>query len=564
MSKLIKTTIYLVASLLLLSCLPNYADEEQIATYYTFVMYKAPNDSQWELPSYPIKAGSYRFQIVYMNPHEDNNLQWIALRGEFEFEKDTREGGVKLKNTYTLNLNPQFTENKLKNAISQSSKPLIDKMNKLRRSGDSIPNFIRFLIRQTNGVEDKWTYNGKPYHIYRLHYLKDQLRQEKQTEIISRFINPNQPPATDINELKKWVDDNENFKLAEYLGKPDNRHVNFYKKFKAWFNKRYYYNHINKPNSESMSEEENDSNWVSIILAILFVVIVIISIIFYFKDKLKGFLLKYKKNYVSKSEFDNLKKELLQINNQLIKLAPLDIDDNKLSQLVETEIKTNLDKNFGNYFHLLKKELQPQINNELAQLVPAEIDYNQLSQFIETEVRKYLNKNLNTYLKSYLEPYIKNEPTSAQTLPDKINDIQAYTTPTTTPKPPQKPTDNTITQIKTLLLSNKLLNDEAALNSLDTNVDPCTFVINLVGNCLKFNQPLNYSHNINEAIKNITNNKISLLIPNVGDDISAKEHNIMGQQIVNKGKLNVVGVFIRPGVKCDGVIKRKAEVIQNV
>ncbi|WP_069471699.1 hypothetical protein [Candidatus Marithrix sp. Canyon 246] len=572
MQKIIKTTIYLVASLLLLSCLSSGTDEEKdttpeekIATYYTFVMYKAPNDSsEWQLPSYPIKAGSYRFQIVYMNPHEENNLQWIALRGEFEFEPD--KVGVKIKNKHTLDENTveKFDiRNKYVSLWSKKSwdkigpklvQPLIIQMNKLRKGagklgGTQNPNFIRFLTRQKK-VEENWTYNNKQYHIYRLHYLKDKLSQEKQIEIISRFINPKQqPPTTDINELKKWVDKNENFKLAEYLGKPDDRHINFYKKFKAWFKKWH--------------KKRYGDTLTSIILAILFVIIItIISIAFYFQDKLKLFLIKYKKTNHRYDDNENIQKpSYLTIN--------------------EDERKSAFDKS-KNEFHKLKKELQQQIRNELVtaknelqtnsyntQATP-EIDNNQLSQLVETEVKKYLDKNLGSYVNLHIK-YNKNQTTQpkdnqppTQANPDKINEIQAYTPPTTTPKPQEKPTDNTITQIKTLLLSNKSVDDEATLNSLYTNVDPCIFITSVVGNCLKLNQPLTHYQRLNDAIKNITNNKVSLLTPNVGDDVNTVEHNVVGQQTVSKGKLNVVANLIRPGVKCDGAIKRKAEVVQNV
>lgn len=571
--------IYLVTSLLLLSCLSSYADEET-ATYYTFVMYKAPNESQWELPSYPIKDGSYRFQIVYMNPHEENNLQWIALRGEFEFEPDNV--GVKIKNKYTLDINTAEAFNNITNKdVSLWSRnswkengpkwvqPLIVQMNKLRKDagkagGTQNPNFIRFLIKEKK-LEDNWTYNGKQYHIYRIHYF-DNNQADNQIEIISRFINPKQSPTTDIKELKKWVDDNKDFKLAEYLGEPDERHANFYKYFQQFFNQ--WYNKINESNFSTIApKKKTDSNWVSILLAILFVLIIaIISIAVYFQKELKLLIKSKKTDYGLDDDGFSHK------NTEPAAYLKRD-EENKESAFDNVSI---------NEFNKLKKELQQQINqlekvqNDLqissshTQATP-EIDNNQLSQLVEMAVKKYLDKNLGNYLNLHLKDY-KNQTTQpkdnqppTQTLPDKRNEKQAYTPPpATTPKQPEKPTDNTITQIKTLLLSNKSVDDEVALNSLDTNVDPCTFITSVVASYLKLNQPLTHYQRLNDAIKNLTNNKISLLIPNVGEDVNTVEHNVVGQQTVTKGKLNVVASFSRPGVKCDGVIKRKAEVVQNV
>jgi hypothetical protein len=584
MQNLIKTTIYLIVSLLLLSCEFNDTDKgknpapedattskNKIATYYTFVMYKAPNDSsQWELPSnHEAIPGSYRFQIVYMNPYQETyNQKWMVLRGEFDFKK--HGNGIQLKNIYTLDKTSKKEE--LYKKILKLMKPLYEEERKITKFGTGIPNFIRFLVRQTNGVKYTWNDKNKQYHIYRLHYLKDQLRQEKQIEIISRFINPKQAPTTDINELKKLLDDNENFKLAEYLGKPDNRHINFYKNFKAWFNDWHLYikkedNQAGNQGSGGNNGGSGDINWTSIILAILFVIIIaIISIAFYFQDKLKLLYIKYKK---TDYEFGDNYSD----NEKTQPAAYLNInEDNRESAFDNVSI---------NEFNKLKKDLQQEIRDELitakndlqisshhTQATP-EIDYNQFSPLVEMAVKKYLDKNLGSYLNLHLKAD-KNQMTPAKKNQQAVktsSDNRNYTQkdiPPTIPKQLEKPTDNTIIQIKTLLLSNKSVDDEAALNSLNTNVDPFMFITSVVGNCLKLNQPLTHYQRLNDAIKNITNNKVSLLIPNVGDDVNTVEHNVVGQQTVTKGKLNVVASFSRPGVKCDGVIKRKAEVVQNV
>lgn len=604
MQNFIKITIYLIASLLLLSCLSSCTDEEKntppeetkatpeekkatdeekIATYYTFVMYKAPDESQWKLPSKAkAEPGSYRFQIVYLNPYEDKNLPWIALRGEFEFEKDT-QGGIKLEHKYTLDkITADAFDNIIDKGVSLWSKnswkengrkwvqPLIIEMDKSVKTGDPDPNFIRFLIQKT--VEDSWNDNGNKYNIYRLHYFKNN-KPKNQIEIISRFIQPSQTPTDNITRLKGWVDQQKNgFTSAYYLGKPDSNHQQFFQNFKIFFNNQFDLTLMTQPHSSSSTiqtkdktqESTNNSNWTSIIFSILFVVIItIITIAFYFQDQLKLLYIKYRKtDYKFGDDFDDNSQENTQPP------AYLNINqDNRESAFDNVSI---------NEFNQLKNELQLQINNltrvqnELqtnsynTQATPAEIDDNKLSQFVEMAVKKYLDKNLGNYLNLHLKSYIENQPTPSQPLSDKQNEIQPYTPPTTTPKPPQKPTDNTITQIKTLLLSNKSVDDEAALNSLNTNVDPCTFITTVVGNCLKLNQPLTHYQRLNDAIKNLTNNKVSLLIPNVGEDVNTVEHNVVSQQTVSKGKLNTVANLIRPGVKCDAVIKRKAEVVQNV
>ncbi len=574
MQNLIKTSLYLIASLWMLGCLPSYA-AEKTATYYTFVMYKAPYAQQWEIPSNP-KAipGSYRFQIVYMNPYENRAVEWLALRGEFEFVKDPA-GGVKLAKKYTLDEHTADANNSEPNrAFSLWSinsweekgrkwvQPLIAEMNRILTKADSggspDPNFIRFLIRQKK-VEDNWTDNDKKYHIYRLHFFKNH-KPNHQIEIISRFIAPNNKPATDIDTLIKWLNQQKNgFTSAFYLGKPDLKHEEFFQDFKNFFYKNFNLTQPVQPSS-STTETNNqnkvitdNTDWTSIILAILVVLIVVIIVIALY--------------------FEDLKKLLQQ--------SKKDDDGNSQEKRDQDNRESAFNNVSKNEFNKLKKDLQQEIRNELitakndlqtnsynTQATP-EIDNNKLSLLVEMAVKKYLDKNLGSYLNLHLKGY-KNQTTSAKKNQQAVktsSDNRNYTQkdiPPTIPKQLKKPTDNTIIQIKTLLLSNKSVDDEAALNSLNTNVDPCIFITSVVGNCLKLNQPLTHYQRLNGAIKELTNNKISLLIPSVGDNINPKEHNVVGQQTVSKGKLNVVASLIRPGVKCDGVIKRKAEVVQNV
>jgi hypothetical protein len=102
------------------------------------------------------------------------------------------------------------------------------------------------------------------------------------------------------------------------------------------------------------------------------------------------------------------------------------------------------------------------------------------------------------------------------------------------------------------------------LNTLDFSVKPCAFVTDVVANCLKLKQPATHYQRLANAIAKLTGGKVALIISNVGDDIRPEEHNVVGQKTVTKGKQNVVVSLIRPGVKCDNVIKRKAEIIQSV
>jgi hypothetical protein len=130
---------------------------------------------------------------------------------------------------------------------------------------------------------------------------------------------------------------------------------------------------------------------------------------------------------------------------------------------------------------------------------------------------------------------------------------------------PVSPSVNKVTeQLKNIFVSMKSIDDETGLNASGVNVEPCDFVIQVVGNYLKLNQPVAYYERLDQAIQNLTDKKVSLIIPNVGDDVDSAEHNVLSQQTVTKGKLNVVASLARPGVKCDDAIRRKAEVVQNI
>jgi hypothetical protein len=105
--------------------------------------------------------------------------------------------------------------------------------------------------------------------------------------------------------------------------------------------------------------------------------------------------------------------------------------------------------------------------------------------------------------------------------------------------------------------------DKVELNHLDTSVDACTFIINIMENGLKLNQPLTDYQRFNKAVQQVTEGKMALIIPTIGEDIMSAEHQVVFQQTVTKSKLNAVVALVRPGVKCDN-IRRNAEVIQSI
>ena len=246
-------SVVVTGLLLGLNFAPNYAAAAEV-TYYAFVMHQ-PKGGKWQLPkSGKLTVGSYRFQIVRV-PGGDTQLEWIALRGEFEFVADPA-GGVRLANQHTLDeLIPQIPENvsyslwwnisspnidNWKKAREKWVQPLISQMNNIlkqtNKSGTPDPNFMRFLLKK--GVNEEW--KGKQnenYRLYRLHYLKayDFLNRENYRKAFSRFIDPSGVTA-DIQTLKQWVEAQESFQKAAYLGNADEKHKEFYRDFQILFN----------------------------------------------------------------------------------------------------------------------------------------------------------------------------------------------------------------------------------------------------------------------------------------------------------------------------------------
>jgi len=246
---ILQTIAYVVMLFWGLSFSLSYATET--IRYYAFVMYKAPSAvSTWELPPKDMETlepGSYRFQIVRLR-QEASLTGWIALRGEFEFVPDTDQGGVKLSKKETLDSSEAVNvtgskENSLWHKTptdnwEKGGRPwvqaLIDAMRR-RNIGDPDPNFMRFLVLKrfiVNQAKSDWEKQDKKYILYRLHYFPEQsLSDNEHLKALSRFIDPNPVPTTDIKTLKQWIGEQESFKKAGYLGKADEQHKEFYKGF---------------------------------------------------------------------------------------------------------------------------------------------------------------------------------------------------------------------------------------------------------------------------------------------------------------------------------------------
>lgn len=265
----------------------SFAANSASVTYYTFVMYQ-PQGGNWQLPkSSELTAGSYRFQIVRIPG--DALLEWIALRGEFEFEADPA-GGVKIKkqqaldeyapidNNSTLNYSLWETgeyagEKNWKKAGRIWVQPLISQMDKTI-TGASDPNFMRFLIKK--GINEQWKKKqNEIYHLYRLHYLDTDTINQKYKRVLSRFINPSLEPTAEVIQLKTWLEQHEGFTLAKYLGTPDEKHKAFYEGFKTWFNQLFPKTTLQ---TNGFSEQ---TTWKSRILTIIIISIIVIAIWFF-------------------------------------------------------------------------------------------------------------------------------------------------------------------------------------------------------------------------------------------------------------------------------------------
>jgi hypothetical protein len=267
MINLFKNTLFLSICIIAALALPNAFAEtakttekpktaETEVAYYAFITYK-PRNGKWDLAK-PIKpaelnVGSYRFQIVRISG-PDAQLGWIALRGEFKLIKDAVDGGVKIGRQYTLDEYPQVNKPEFslwsvddpgkdtwEMVRDKWAQPLITQMDKILEEvgshGDKNPNFMRFILRK--GISEHWKgEDNKKYRLYRLYQVKayNFFDNEDYRMAFSRFLNPSVDATSKINQQKAWVTEQESFALAKYLGKPDEKHKEFYAFFKTWFN----------------------------------------------------------------------------------------------------------------------------------------------------------------------------------------------------------------------------------------------------------------------------------------------------------------------------------------
>lgn len=621
---------------------PSYANNADVI-YYAFVMHK-PIGENWQFLSESttpkLGVGSYRFQIVIDLPLGKES-KWLAVRGEFQFVNDDKQGGVKVSVRKTLDASQEVgsdisssiwndldRNNGWEKAGQKWVQPFIEKMKAEKPTGTPDPNFMRFLVIKQE-VKEIWELEGKKYHLYRLHYLTKYALDDEHKKALSRFIDPGKNPDTDINKLNQWVENQNAFTLAKYLGKPDNNHKGFYQDFKAWFNQ--WQQSSDEGSSLMPAENENNymwlSDWIKLFVGALFVVIVALIGIAVGLPKILQRLLRSHKtdddtdelsseeepssskrflqflqrrkttatslskpfSYVSITEFELLKKELEQLRGNLLqnqknieflhkKLMELEknqttaapsrdnTDDNQVSSDVSIRAEDFQQALAGTFSDLLHQHV-----TDLSQHPDfRRIVKTQIGSFFNERFKSELNKQLKFYAQSYWNQLreLQSKETAAPTPHDKdllAHQAQREIASTSNADTSQKAlgADSTankvIEKLKSVFLSINSV-DEDALNMLDTTVDPCTFVTNVVADCLEPNQPITHYQSLDNAIKELTGSKVSLIISNVGDDIRQEKHNVVSQQTVTKGNLNVVASLIRPGVRCDNVIRRKAEV----
>ncbi len=393
-------------------------------TYYAFAMYKPKGDS-WQFLSETankLEVGSYRFQLVYTQEDE----QWFALRGEFEFITDNVKGGVKLKTIHNLDeindiddnqpMNfslwlPNDSKNSWNKTGRKQVQALINQMNKSLK-GDPEPNFMRFLIRKKE-FEESWLADGVNYRIYRLHYLKkDASNQAKQIQIVSRFINPSVVVNNEIQVLNRWVSETDSFSLARYLGKADAQHQLFFQDFKIWFN---YTFDISTSENDVVEQDSNILDWLWIFLAILFgifVIVIIAILILKYLPKIKitkddsemATVNSY--NQMSKNEIKSLiKSELKQIRLDIIKDIEGkggEIINNIVGEYFNKHVPQIVEAGFAKFYK--SKELKVAVRNEV-------------QRYIQEEFKDW-EQRLNSYANEYWEKFIKEKTAELEPKPE--------------------------------------------------------------------------------------------------------------------------------------------------
>jgi len=600
-----------------LSLVPSYADSSH--TYYAFAMYKSKEGTWRKLtkPEKKLPVGSYLFQIVYIRPDEDG-LPWIALRGEFKFVEAT-EGGVKVLSRHTLaeksptngDINNSLWDDKHSdgnkhwiNAGRKYVQPLIARMDGIVK-GNSDPNFMRFLVRQPNKKES-WKVSGKDYHLYRLHYI-DTNSVYQYKEALSRFINPKENP-TSLVQLKEWINDQSDFGMAKYLGKADDAHKEFYGHFKDWFNQKV--GADNKPSANNAQDNTGDgtentseesSPYSDLFLILIITIIVLIAVFWVYKQSdsdrkpsssrhrdLDSFEETNSTETTIISQETNLRNRRKNVNMHQT-LTPPQYTQEHSNVLENTQPKIGKDKAVSQilsspeFRSILSEEgqkfLQKYMLQNIKEIVKKQVrastfDDIKFMSTLTTRVDLRVDKRIEEQQSNVVPSTPTQRATSSsggrehthqpQQTQQQKKEVISHTEIDKKSRQPVSTANEVTEQLKNIFVSMKSIDDEIGLNALGVNVAPCDFVIQVVGNYLKLNQPMAYYERLDKAIQTLTEHKVSLIIPNVGDDVDSAEHNALSQQTVTKGKLNVVASLARPGVKCDDAIRRKAEVVQNI
>jgi len=224
--------------------------------------------------------------------------------------------------------------------------------------------------------------------------------------------------------------------------------------------------------------------------------------------------------------------------------------DKKVADIVKAEVSRSFQ---AEIIRTVNKTIKDTTQAKITRAVNLTIK--ELKNTLEAEISRAVNDRLED---------IKAEITNAAEtlLSEPVRAVSTDTEIDEVPTVPLYSADNeSIRQIKAALLEISVV-DETELNRIETTVDACTFVIKVIQNALK--QPITDYQRLNEALTNVTDDKLSLIIPTIGEDIRPTEHQVVHQQAVTKGKINAVVALVRPGVKCDNIIQHKAEVIQSI
>jgi hypothetical protein len=221
-----------------------------------------------------------------------------------------------------------------------------------------------------------------------------------------------------------------------------------------------------------------------------------------------------------------------------------------LSDTIQAEVNRAVQQNLSD---TIQAEVNRVVQQNLSDTIQAEVSrtvQQSLSDSIAAQISDAVNQSLTETDKHLTETSFTNSISIDADIDDDVSTVPLYSA------------DNQlIDKIKTALLKISAV-DEVQLNDIDTAVDAGTFVIHVMTHALK--HPITNYQRLNETIAKVTDSKLSLIIPTNGDEIRPTEHQVVLQQPVTKGKINVIAGLVRPGIKCDNVIRRKAEVIESI